>query len=164
MAAEVHARDSRGREKFLTKTCSLITPGLGQNGHPKFSQQVDGKLVMYTIARLTEGRNGAYWVSDTVNKGQRLVFNQSGYIYQAQTNGTIINLSSEIQDSTRDYYQRATFDFDGVIRQYTYPRTSPSKDGLSLGIHQHGRYQKTFVQLTLGSLAVDFAGLTVIAE
>ncbi|KAF5198178.1 G-type lectin S-receptor-like serine/threonine-protein kinase, partial [Thalictrum thalictroides] len=33
--------------------------------------------------------------------------------------------------STEDYYQRATLDYDGVFRQYTYPKSSPSNGSWS---------------------------------
>ncbi|KAF9593943.1 hypothetical protein IFM89_026186 [Coptis chinensis] len=109
------------------KLSSRLTEKNYTLGRFGFSLQADNRnLVMYTIALPTEVRNGAYWDSNTVNTGQRLVFNQSGHIYLTLRNGSIINLSSEIPDSTRDYYQRATLDFDGVLRQYTYPRTSAS--------------------------------------
>ncbi|KAF5183559.1 G-type lectin S-receptor-like serine/threonine-protein kinase LECRK1 [Thalictrum thalictroides] len=85
--------------------------------------QSDGNLVFYSIARPTETRNEAYWQSNTVNNGSQLVFNQSGDIYLTLRSGGVRSLSQR-PASTEDY-QRATLDYDGVFRQYTYPKTSP---------------------------------------
>ncbi|KAL5720178.1 non-specific serine/threonine protein kinase [Ranunculus cassubicifolius] len=97
------------------------------SGRFLFTLQSDGNLVMYSIALPTDGNNLAYWTSATVNNGSQLIFNQSGYIFLALKTGQVYNLPSfQLPDSTRNNYQRVTLDYDGVLRQYTYPRTVPS--------------------------------------
>ncbi|PIA39974.1 hypothetical protein AQUCO_02600431v1, partial [Aquilegia coerulea] len=88
--------------------------------------QGDGNLMLYSIARPKENTNTPYWRSDTLNNGSQLIFNQSGNIYLTLRSGGIHSLSSERPPSTEDYYQRATLDYDGVFRQYTYPKISPN--------------------------------------
>ncbi|XP_077231631.1 G-type lectin S-receptor-like serine/threonine-protein kinase LECRK2 [Tasmannia lanceolata] len=88
--------------------------------------QTDGNLVLYTTNLLTNYLYNAYWSSDTAGTDSQMIFNQSGYIYLRQTNGSIHNLTLGNIVSTRDFYHRATLDFDGVFRQYIYP-----KNGLS---------------------------------
>ncbi|KAL5711952.1 non-specific serine/threonine protein kinase [Ranunculus cassubicifolius] len=116
LRSRVTQDDYRARGKFL------------------FSFQTDGNLVMYTLALPLDmalpvgSQNAAYWASNTVNNGSQLIFNQTGNIYLTLRSGGVYNLpsSSQIPDPTRSYYRRATLDYDGVFRQYTYPQTLPS--------------------------------------
>ncbi|XP_077231776.1 G-type lectin S-receptor-like serine/threonine-protein kinase LECRK2 [Tasmannia lanceolata] len=84
--------------------------------------QTDGNLVLYTTNLLTNYLYNAYWSSGTAGTNSQMIFNQSGYIYLRQTNGSVHNLTLGNIVSTRDCYHRATLDFDGVFRQYIYPR------------------------------------------
>ncbi|PIA58554.1 hypothetical protein AQUCO_00500462v1 [Aquilegia coerulea] len=86
--------------------------------------QGDGNLEFYTIARPTDSRNDPYYGSNINDNGTQLVFNQSGYIYITLKSGGVHSLSSARPLSTEDYYQRATLDYDGVFRQYTYTKVS----------------------------------------
>ncbi|XP_077231691.1 G-type lectin S-receptor-like serine/threonine-protein kinase LECRK2 [Tasmannia lanceolata] len=88
--------------------------------------QTDGNLVLYTTNLLTNYLYNAYWSSDTAGTDSQMIFNQSGYIYLRQTNGSIHNLTLGNIVSTRDFYHRATLDFDGVFRQYIYPKNGSS--------------------------------------
>ncbi|KAF9626755.1 hypothetical protein IFM89_038973, partial [Coptis chinensis] len=92
-------------------------------GRFEFILRDDENLLLRPIARPTEGYYDEYWSSNTHDNFSHLVFNQSGYIHQTLKNGSLYTLSSEVPLSTRDYYRRATLDFDGVLRQYTYPKT-----------------------------------------
>ncbi|KAL3516585.1 hypothetical protein ACH5RR_023487 [Cinchona calisaya] len=93
----------------------------------------DGNLVLNTIALPTGNAYEAYYWSNTVDApggmtGNQLIFNaSSGYLYIIKTNGEIVNVTSgNIGQTfpTRDYYHRATVDYDGVLRLYAHPRTS----------------------------------------
>ncbi|PIA58556.1 hypothetical protein AQUCO_00500464v1 [Aquilegia coerulea] len=108
------------------KLSSRLTKDDYTVGRFEFVLLGDGNLVFYTIARPTEKRNEPYWASGTVDSGTQLEFNQSGYIYLTLKSGGIRSLSSERPVSTEEYYQRATLDYDGVFRQYTYPKSSPT--------------------------------------
>ncbi|XP_077231562.1 G-type lectin S-receptor-like serine/threonine-protein kinase LECRK3 [Tasmannia lanceolata] len=88
--------------------------------------QTDGNLVLYTTNLLTNYLYNAYWSSGTAGTDSQMIFNQSGYIYLRQTNGSVHNLTSGAIVSTTNFYHRATLDFDGVFRQYTYPKNGSS--------------------------------------
>ncbi|XP_077231823.1 G-type lectin S-receptor-like serine/threonine-protein kinase LECRK2 [Tasmannia lanceolata] len=88
--------------------------------------QTDGNLVLYTTNLLTNYLYNAYWSSSTAGTNSQMIFNQSGYIYLRQTNGSVHNLTLGNIVSTRDFYHRATLDFDGVFRQYIYPKNGSS--------------------------------------
>ncbi|XP_058073446.1 G-type lectin S-receptor-like serine/threonine-protein kinase LECRK3 [Magnolia sinica] len=87
----------------------------------------NSNLVLYTVDRLTRLSYYPYWESKTGGNGSRLVFNQTtGIIYLILRNGSAFNLSSRnmVPLPARDFYQRATLDFDGVFRQYIHPKKS----------------------------------------
>ncbi|KAJ6704729.1 G-TYPE LECTIN S-RECEPTOR-LIKE SERINE/THREONINE-PROTEIN KINASE RLK1 [Salix purpurea] len=104
----------------------LIAPYLEKNyldGRFKLILQRDGNLVMYTIAYPLTASN-AYWSTGTRGSGHQLIFNQSGLMYLVATNGTILEHVFSNQVSLQDFYLRATIDYDGVFRQYVYPKTA----------------------------------------
>ncbi|KAB5565153.1 hypothetical protein DKX38_005207 [Salix brachista] len=107
----------------------LIAPYLEKNysdGRFKLILQRDGNLVMYTIANPLTTSN-AYWSTQSSNgSGYQLIFNQSGYMYLLASNGTILNPVFSNPVSLQDLYLRATIDYDGVFRQYVYPKTASS--------------------------------------
>lgn len=91
--------------------------------------QDDGNLVLNTIALPRSNSYGAYWQSNTAGNDTRLIFNKTGYIYLVLQNISRFNLSAEENlnpVSTTGFYQRATLDFDGVFRQYVYPKNNSS--------------------------------------
>ncbi|KAK1287081.1 G-type lectin S-receptor-like serine/threonine-protein kinase RLK1 [Acorus calamus] len=89
---------------------------------PKIKNPVSTNMVMLYGSR---NNYGHYWASNTVGSGVKLVFDVSGSVYFALQNNTVFNVS-ESGVSTKDYYQRATLDPDGVFRQYIYPKTNMS--------------------------------------
>ncbi|KAJ3700073.1 hypothetical protein LUZ61_003778 [Rhynchospora tenuis] len=92
--------------------------------------QDDGNLVFYTVALVSRYQYGAYWTSNTVGNGTKLVFNETGNIYFILKNNTRFNVTYGQLDVPSDFYQRATLDYDGVFRQYVHPkRTSTSERG-----------------------------------
>ncbi|GLT45960.1 hypothetical protein SLA2020_197530 [Shorea laevis] len=88
-----------------------------------FQMQVDGNLVLYGTNFPLHTGTSAYWATMTVNQGFQFVFNQSGYIYLEDQNGsTLYYMTSNGAPSSRDYYQRAILEYDGVFRHYVYPK------------------------------------------
>ncbi|KAK1287807.1 Receptor-like serine/threonine-protein kinase SD1-6 [Acorus calamus] len=102
-----------------------ITETNYSSGRFTLQVQTDGNLVLYYINQITKNNYGHYWASNTVGSGVKLVFDVSGSVYFALQNNTVFNVS-ESGVSTKDYYQRATLDPDGVFRQYIYPKTNMS--------------------------------------
>ncbi|GAB4835163.1 hypothetical protein Ancab_000071 [Ancistrocladus abbreviatus] len=92
----------------------------------------DGNLVLNTRSVVTDYAYDAYWMtgtndpSDLENAGVRLVYNETGYMFVLRRNGAIFNLMQGNVVSTKDYYQRATLNFDGVFAWYYHPRNSSS--------------------------------------
>ncbi|KAK9120588.1 hypothetical protein Syun_018205 [Stephania yunnanensis] len=111
-----------------SKLSSSISNEDHSSGKFQLSVKLDGNLVLRSIARPTEETyDPPYWASNTADTQSRLVFNESGLMYLiTPLNGTHFNITTEIQVSPRDFYQRATIDSDGVFRKYTYPKSSTS--------------------------------------
>ncbi|KAK7843047.1 g-type lectin s-receptor-like serine/threonine-protein kinase rlk1 [Quercus suber] len=92
--------------------------------------QDDGDLVLNSINLPTDNPNDPYYKSGTADDsgtsspGERLVFNNSGYIYIQRENNQTFPLSQVKLGSTSDFYFRATLNFDGVFTQYSRPKTS----------------------------------------
>ncbi|POO01293.1 Bulb-type lectin domain containing protein [Trema orientale] len=59
-----------------------------------------------------------------IARGSQLTFNQSGFISLEAQNGTILSIISSSANSTQDFYQRAILEYDGVFRQYIYPKSN----------------------------------------
>ncbi|XP_008787371.2 G-type lectin S-receptor-like serine/threonine-protein kinase LECRK3 [Phoenix dactylifera] len=95
-------------------------------GRFELLDQKDGNLVLYPSAMPAGNLYKAYWATGTVDSGSnsRLVFNESGSLYLALTNGTQMAIFSNGTYSTNDYYQRATLDPDGVFTLYVYPKSA----------------------------------------
>ncbi|KAJ6934679.1 G-type lectin S-receptor-like serine/threonine-protein kinase LECRK2 [Populus alba x Populus x berolinensis] len=114
----------------LNSGAQLIAPYLEKNysdGRFKFILQADGNLVLYTTRYPTTTSNAAYWSTQiSIGSGYRVVFNQSGYMYLVDQNGTMLNSVFSNSVSMQDFYLRATIDYDGVFRQYAYPKTAYS--------------------------------------
>ncbi|GAB2227662.1 hypothetical protein Droror1_Dr00009489 [Drosera rotundifolia] len=87
-----------------------------------------GTSCFYTV-NILGNENGAYWASNTVGSGYRVEFNESGLVYLVAENGTILSQIFSGNSSSEDFYQRATLDYDGVLRKYVYPRSSSSIAG-----------------------------------
>ncbi|KAJ6934689.1 hypothetical protein NC651_009632 [Populus alba x Populus x berolinensis] len=114
----------------LNLGAQLIAPYLEKNyshGRFMFILQTDGNLFLYTTRYPTTTVNYAYWsTQDSIGSVYRVVFNQSGYMYLAAQNGTMLNSVFSNSVSMQDFYLRATLDYDGVLRQYAYPKTASS--------------------------------------
>lgn len=97
------------------------------SGRFTFRMQADGNLVMHTLPIIDS--SNTYWATSTVGSGYQVIFNQTGEIYLTSRNGTIIRTITSETVSSRDFYQRAVIDHDGVFRQYVYPKNARSISG-----------------------------------
>uniref|UniRef100_A0A803KLZ8 Receptor-like serine/threonine-protein kinase n=1 Tax=Chenopodium quinoa TaxID=63459 RepID=A0A803KLZ8_CHEQI len=90
----------------------------------------DGNLVLNTRDLASGYSYGAYYVTGTngqPNTGQKLVYNESGYMYILRKDGSTYDLLQQNKTKpARDYYQRETLNFDGVLMWYYIPKTSLS--------------------------------------
>ncbi|CAB4312089.1 unnamed protein product [Prunus armeniaca] len=93
-----------------------------------FALQSDGNLALYTTNFPQDSVNSAYWSTKT-DIGFQVIFNQSGLTYLASRNGSVLNPISPNAVSIQDFYQRATLEYDGVLRHYVYPKSTSSSAG-----------------------------------
>ncbi|XP_059288395.1 G-type lectin S-receptor-like serine/threonine-protein kinase LECRK2 [Lycium ferocissimum] len=98
-------------------------------GRFKFILQTDGNLVLYKVNYPAVDVTDAYWVTSSVGSGYQVIFNQSGYIFLQDKNGTLLNLiSSNVENLTsQSMYHRAILEYDGVFRHYVYPKSSSGR-------------------------------------
>ena len=87
----------------------------------------NGSLVMYTTNFPQDSANFPYWSSQIT--GFQVSFNQSGSINLMARNGSILMDVLKNEASTQDFYQRAILEYDGVFRQYVYPKSTGSSAG-----------------------------------
>ncbi|KAG6630024.1 hypothetical protein CIPAW_14G126200, partial [Carya illinoinensis] len=107
---------------LLGKLVSRYSKTNYSNGRFQFSLQSNGNFVLQTRDFPLDSANSDYWSTETVGSGFQVVFNQSGSIYVAAVNGSILNMMSSNAGSTQDFYQRAILEYDGVFRHYVYPK------------------------------------------
>ncbi|KAL6125144.1 hypothetical protein ACLB2K_073204 [Fragaria x ananassa] len=88
-----------------------------------------GTLELYTLALPTDYPYPPYFISETsdaadeFNSGLRLAFNESGQISVVLRNGNKVSFSNRTVTPSRDYYYRATLDWDGLFTQYAHPKS-----------------------------------------
>ncbi|KAL5567260.1 hypothetical protein UlMin_030424 [Ulmus minor] len=86
--------------------------------------QGDGDVVLNTINLPTNFANEPYYQSGTTGEsnssreGIQLVFNESGLLFVLRKDNERFNLTTGGLVSARDYYFRATLNFDGIFTQY----------------------------------------------
>ncbi|GLT82274.1 hypothetical protein SLE2022_006720 [Rubroshorea leprosula] len=95
--------------------------------------QPEGNLVAFTTRFPLESLNDDYWATNTAGSGFQVIFNQSGYIYLEAKNGSILSYIASNGSSSRDYYQRAILEYDGVFRYYVYPKNKSVTGGRTVG-------------------------------
>ncbi|KAF3777455.1 G-type lectin S-receptor-like serine/threonine-protein kinase [Nymphaea thermarum] len=83
----------------------------------------DGELEISWSNSPTDVNNTVYSSGKGGTSG-RLVFNTSGIIYISKSDGTAVNLTptNRIPTPAKGFYQRATVGYDGVFRQYSFPK------------------------------------------
>ncbi|XP_020110325.1 G-type lectin S-receptor-like serine/threonine-protein kinase LECRK3 [Ananas comosus] len=89
--------------------------------------QQDGNLVFYPVVQPSGYSYDPYWASSTVGNGTQLVYNETGSIYLALANGKNFQVVSAGSKPMSMFYQRATLDPDGVLRQYVYPKNGTNR-------------------------------------
>ncbi|KAM1756356.1 hypothetical protein ACFX11_005736 [Malus domestica] len=94
-----------------------------------FSLQPDGNLVLATTNFPQDTLNEAYWSVQNPNTGFRFIFNESGFMYVTSKNGSLLSPLSSTMVSMKDFYQRATLEYNGVFRHYVYPKNTSSSSG-----------------------------------
>ncbi|GFZ20742.1 receptor-like protein kinase 1 [Actinidia rufa] len=87
-----------------------------------FILQSDGNLLLYTTY------NSSYW-STMTKSGFQVIFNQSGSIYLTMSNGTELFPIFSNPISGSQFYLRVILEYDGVLRQYMYPKSANSAGG-----------------------------------
>ncbi|KAI3879994.1 hypothetical protein MKX03_020402 [Papaver bracteatum] len=112
------------------KLSSRVNDTTYSKGKFRLRMHENGYFALYQVAfpSLTENDYEGYyndsWSTGGKLNGSQFVFKDSGDIYIASGNGSILNLTwSSIIPSSGLYY-RETLDFDGVFTQYSYPKTS----------------------------------------
>ncbi|GLT49781.1 hypothetical protein SLA2020_233140 [Shorea laevis] len=98
-----------------------------------FVMQPEGNLVAFTTRFPLDSPYEIYWATNTAGSGFQVIFNQSGYIYLEAKNGSILSYIASNGSSSRDYYQRAILEYDGVFRYYVYPKNKSLTGGRSMG-------------------------------
>ncbi|KAK4339101.1 hypothetical protein RND71_040563 [Anisodus tanguticus] len=85
------------------------------NGRFKFILQTDGNLVLYKVNYPAVDKSDAYWTISSVGSGYQVIFNQSGFIFLQDKNGTLLNsISSDVENSTsQSMYHQAILEYDG---------------------------------------------------
>lgn len=100
------------------------------SGRFKFILQRDGNLLLYTTNFPFDDNVAAYWSAQTsIGSGFQVISNQSGNIYLTARKGSILNMVFSTQSSTQDFYLKAIVDYDGVFRQYAYPKSVSTSNG-----------------------------------
>ncbi|PRQ35357.1 putative protein kinase RLK-Pelle-SD-2b family [Rosa chinensis] len=94
-------------------------------GRFKFTLEYGGSLTLYTVNYPLKSPNFLYWSIET-GSGFQVIFNQSGSIYLIAQNGSTLHVVLEDPVSTQDVYQRATLDYDGVLRHYIHEKSTDS--------------------------------------
>ncbi|KAJ8527959.1 hypothetical protein K7X08_015410 [Anisodus acutangulus] len=118
--------------QVLNKGTRLISSFSDTNvssGRFELLLQDDGNMVLNKLNYPIDAANDAYWATLTAGSGYQVIFNQSGFIFVQAENGTVVNLvssSNKINSTTRQLYQRAVLEYDGVFRHYAYPKKSSS--------------------------------------
>ncbi|XP_040945846.1 G-type lectin S-receptor-like serine/threonine-protein kinase LECRK3 [Gossypium hirsutum] len=129
--------------KLDTQVIAHYTETNYSSGRYKFMLQRDGNLLLYTTNFPFNDAVAPYWLTqDSIGTGFQVIFNQSGAIYLAAGNGTLLNTVFPALESTptQDFYTRATVDYDGVLRQYAYPKSTVATSG--------GRWPKAWTALS----------------
>lgn len=108
---------------------SRMTKSNYSKGHFQLQLRPDGDLVLNTISsHMDFVYDPPYYKSETsdtnnsMNSGYRVVFNETGYIKVVKRNGVAVNLTLGNLASTKDFYLKATLDFDGIFTQYAHPK------------------------------------------
>ncbi|WOH14605.1 hypothetical protein DCAR_0934125 [Daucus carota subsp. sativus] len=108
---------------------SRMTKNNYSKGQFQLRLRPDDHLVLNTISSRMEFvydppyyKSGTSDTNNSMNSGFRVVFNETGYIKVIKRNGVTVNLTLGNIASTKDFYHKATLDFDGIFTQYAHPK------------------------------------------
>ncbi|KZV44410.1 BRASSINOSTEROID INSENSITIVE 1-associated receptor kinase 1 precursor [Dorcoceras hygrometricum] len=126
-----HPTDTLLPTQILERGSSLVSTYSETNfstGRFVFREN-DGTLALQSKNFPMDNNVYQYWKTGNTDPGYKLVFNQSGYIFLAANNGSILEELSNSGVSADRTYQRAILEYDGVFRHYVYPKFADSTDG-----------------------------------
>ncbi|KAL0746874.1 hypothetical protein Bca101_028876 [Brassica carinata] len=137
----------------------------------------DGDLQLLTLNSETLAETDVYFsyyssnTKDPHNPGNRLVFNETGYMYVVmRDNTTRFYVNNKDPVPSKDFYHRAVLHFDGVFAQYYHPKrqgVNNSDNGWSLAWSEPENIcAKTFGPYLdaneLGNLACGFNNICIL--
>ncbi|TQD89853.1 hypothetical protein C1H46_024619 [Malus baccata] len=128
-----HPTDTILPTQTINQGSRLYAPYTSTNysrGRFLLTLESDGNLKLYTTNFPQDYPYYGYWnYNDTLHSGFQVIFNQSGSVYLIATNGTILKVVLPYTFSNQDLYQRATIDYDGVLRYYVFRKSNDSSGG-----------------------------------
>ncbi|CAL8998555.1 unnamed protein product, partial [Prunus brigantina] len=99
------------------------TPTSYSKGRFMFTLDSNGTPTLYTTNFPLDSPNYPYWSIPVVGNFQ-VFFNQSGFVYLTDKDGTkVADILQPTTQSFKDVYQRATLEYNGVLKQYVYPKS-----------------------------------------
>ncbi|GLT82303.1 hypothetical protein SLE2022_006950 [Rubroshorea leprosula] len=120
-----HPTDTMLPTQILNKGSSLVARYSAMNyssGRFLMQLQSNGNLVLSTVHFPLLSLNTDYWSTNTTGSGVQVIFDLSGSIYLKAEDESILNNITSIGASSSNFYQRAILEYDGVFRQYVYPK------------------------------------------
>ncbi|KAK9941245.1 hypothetical protein M0R45_017861 [Rubus argutus] len=117
----------------MLDTGNFVLADRDSNNLFQLTLESNGSVVLYTTNFPLDSTNFPYKRIEPITSNLvdadsafQLIFNQSGSIYVTDSKGNIRTIVSDRTVSVQDFYHRATFDYDGVFRHYTYPKNNGS--------------------------------------
>ncbi|GKV12558.1 hypothetical protein SLEP1_g23685 [Rubroshorea leprosula] len=118
--------------QILNRNSSLVARYSEMNyssGRFLMQLQSNGNLVLFTVHFPLLSLNTDYWSTNTNGSGFQVIFDLSGSIFLKAENESILKNITSIGASSSNFYQRAILEYDGVFRQYVYPKNDSVADG-----------------------------------
>ncbi|XP_021756195.1 G-type lectin S-receptor-like serine/threonine-protein kinase LECRK3 [Chenopodium quinoa] len=104
------------------------------SGRFSFNLAYNGKLALYTTDfPLFNTLNTIYETFDDQGFGNLVVFDQSGSLYLADSNGgVLVDIFPDEISHEQSLYQRVILEYDGVLRHYVYSKSASRYGGWSI--------------------------------
>ncbi|XP_013661066.1 G-type lectin S-receptor-like serine/threonine-protein kinase RLK1 [Brassica napus] len=150
-----------------------------QKGRFRLRLGDDGDLQLLTLNSETLAETDVYFsyyssnTKDPHNPGNRLVFNETGYMYVVMNdNTTRFYVNNKDPVPSKDFYHRAVLHFDGVFSQYYHPKrqgVNNSDNGWSLAWSEPEnicakRFGPYLDANELGNLACGFNNICILGD
>lgn len=120
---------------------SRMTKDNYQKGHFQLRLRPYGDLVLDTISlNMDFVYDPPYYKSETsdtnnsMNSGYKVIFNETVSIKVVKRNGITVNLTQGNIASTKDFYHKATLDFDGILHNMLIQRIQKMGFGTRHGL------------------------------